>query len=218
MGMYSFTTPDRCSPSKLRAELKNVFPYSITNAKAATKAIEAANQTAVAAVARSASNSPTETEPVASVAQQEPALSEATPDEVRRTLGAIITKPELSDKLLEKPPFVFIHDIFSQVTKATGFGNGLFEGDWLDGHSEIFKLKDADKKFLHRPAYLTSIIDVVAKSNKRGVIVDVANVMTGHEAQATRAFLVALAKAATTNLVSGPNAVHDVLKMTSNHA
>ena len=33
------------------------------------------------------------------------------------TLGKIINKPPLTDKLLTKPPFRFLHDIFASVSK-----------------------------------------------------------------------------------------------------
>ena len=48
------------------------------------------------------------------------------------TLGKVIKKPPLTDKLLGKPPFRFIHDIITEVIKNTGVLKGLFKSDELN--------------------------------------------------------------------------------------
>ena len=45
--------------------------------------------------------------------------------ETQLSLGKIIKKPPLTEKLLNKPPFRFLHDVFSVVIKDTGALEGF---------------------------------------------------------------------------------------------
>ena len=44
----------------------------------------------------------------------------------------IFSKPKMNEKLLTKPPFRYLHDIFTATMAKTGYGNGLYEGDDLN--------------------------------------------------------------------------------------
>ncbi|CAM9250082.1 unnamed protein product [Sphacelaria rigidula] len=59
----------------------------------------------------------------------------------RQMLEPIITRPRLTDKLLNMPPFRFLHDIVSEVIKHTGFGAGLYSAEEMD--SALVKAKPA---------------------------------------------------------------------------
>ena len=47
------------------------------------------------------------------------------------TLGKAIKKPPLTEKLLSKPPFRFLHDIITEVIKNTGVLKGLYDSHEL---------------------------------------------------------------------------------------
>ena len=56
--------------------------------------------------------------------------------------GSLFGKPKMTEKLLCKPPFRYIHDIFTATMEATGFANGLYEAEEMDAKA----ISDKDAK------------------------------------------------------------------------
>ena len=95
-----------------------------------------------------------------------------------------------------KPPFRFLHDIFTATMEATGFGDGLFEGPELD--SKAITDKDAKINFLTKLITLTEMMigeELEVKPNK---------IVAGHEPEKTNQFLQAMFAAATSGVDSKP--------------
>jgi TRAF3-interacting protein 1 len=68
----------------------------------------------------------------------------------------IFAKPKMTEKLLNKPPFRYLHDIFTATMGKTGFGQGLFLGDELN--SKSFEDKESKLNFLVKIITLTEMI------------------------------------------------------------
>jgi len=99
--------------------------------------------------------------------------------------------------LLLKPPFRYLHDVFTATCNATGFGNGLYSGDELDAKS--ITEKDAKINFLVKLIQLTELVigeELDVKPTK---------VVAGHEPEKTNLFLQALFRAATAGIDTTPH-------------
>lgn len=64
------------------------------------------------------------------------------------TLGKYVKKPPLTEKLLKRPPFRFLHDIISSINKDYKMFDGIFTETELK--SENIKEKDDKIKFLFK--------------------------------------------------------------------
>lgn len=102
--------------------------------------------------------------------------------ETRSELGQFFSKPKLSDKLLSKPPFRFLHDIVSALTAACGFAEGVFVGDELNS-----KAMNASKDT--KAAYLKKLIGYVTDMSGEPVQASIKSIMAGKEPELTNAML-----------------------------
>ncbi|XP_008327307.1 TRAF3-interacting protein 1 isoform X2 [Cynoglossus semilaevis] len=118
------------------------------------------------------------------------------------TLGKVIRKPPLTEKLLNKPPFRYLHDILSEVIRTTGFLKGLYGENELK--SDNVKEKDAKIVFLQKT------IDVVMLVTGEPLAAKPARIVAGQEPEKTNELLQAIAKCCL-NKISSDDAVKQVL-------
>ncbi|XP_051854713.1 TRAF3-interacting protein 1 isoform X9 [Antechinus flavipes] len=124
---------------------------------------------------------------------------------VKRTqdaLGKVIKKPPLTEKLLSKPPFRYLHDIITEVIRMTGFMKGLY----TDSELKSDNVKDKDAKI----SFLQKTIDVVIMVSGEPLSVKPARIVAGHEPERTNELLQAIGKCCL-NKLSSDEAVKRVL-------
>ncbi len=109
----------------------------------------------------------------------------------------IFTKPKMSEKLLGKPPFRFLHDMFTATMGKTGFGQGLFEGDELN--SKSYEDKDSKLGFLVKLITLTEMV-VGEKIDIKPSLV-----LAGQSADKTNLWLQQMFRAATSGVDTTPH-------------
>jgi len=68
----------------------------------------------------------------------------------------LFAKPKMTEKLLSKPPFRYLHDIFTATMAKTGYGEGMFQGEELN--SKSFEDKDSKLAWLVKVITLTEMI------------------------------------------------------------
>ncbi|XP_056630593.1 TRAF3-interacting protein 1 [Diorhabda sublineata] len=110
----------------------------------------------------------------------------------QRTLGKYVKKPQLTDKLLKKPPFRFLHDIITSLIKETGFLKGLFTDDEMISDN----VKDKDAKV----AFLNKLIEAVKTASGTKLSVKANKIVAGLEATNTNLLLQAIAKCLDSNI------------------
>ncbi|XP_035899468.1 TRAF3-interacting protein 1 [Anopheles stephensi] len=103
------------------------------------------------------------------------------------SLGKFVKRPALTDKLLRKPPFRFLHDIVHAIIREHGLLEGLYTADELNSDN----IKDRDSKM----AFLQKLIDVVKLITDRELKVRPSKIVAGLEPERTNELLQALATA-----------------------
>ncbi|XP_050018969.1 TRAF3-interacting protein 1 isoform X2 [Alexandromys fortis] len=124
---------------------------------------------------------------------------------VRRTqeaLGKVIRRPPLTEKLLNKPPFRYLHDIITEVIRITGFMKGLY----TDAEMKSDNVKDKDAKI----SFLQKAIDVVMMVSGEPLAAKPARIVAGHEPERTNELLQLIGKCCL-NKLSSDEAVKRVL-------
>eukprot|EP01035_Chromulina_nebulosa_P019423 gene19423-25301_t len=109
----------------------------------------------------------------------------------------------MSEKLLSKPPFRFLHDTISAIMAVTGFGEGLYNSTELDSA----QINDRNTKV----AYLDKIFLLVGICKGETLDVNSGKVVAGSEPENTNLFLIALAEVSTDQSIDSALAVRMTL-------
>ena len=108
----------------------------------------------------------------------------------------LFDKPKMTQKLLLKPPFRYLHDIFVATIGATGFGAGIYDEAEMD--TKANHEKDTKVNILAKMITLTEMVV--------GEKIDVkpSKIVAGLEPDRTNYFLQRLFQAATAGIDSAP--------------
>jgi TRAF3-interacting protein 1 len=103
--------------------------------------------------------------------------------------ASVISRPKMTQKLLEKPPFRFLHDVIMATIAATGYGQGLFSEEECDSAN----IADKNAKI----AFLEKVIGQVSTTIGEPLNCKPGKIVAGQEPESTNHFLQALCRAAT---------------------
>ncbi|GET88424.1 hypothetical protein, conserved [Leishmania tarentolae] len=127
---------------------------------------------------------------------------EAIVAKTQKELGAVIQVPKLTDKLLSRPPFRYIHDIAMSFIKTNRFPEGLFDADEMDS------AKVTDKKA--KVQFLEKLIAAVEAATGTPVAARPSKIVAGEEAEKTNELFQQLAKCAALSSAQKEAAVRKV--------
>ncbi|TDG44638.1 hypothetical protein AWZ03_008959 [Drosophila navojoa] len=112
----------------------------------------------------------------------EPELDAAVIKATQQSLGKWIKKPPLTEKLLRKPPFRYLMDIFTAET-------GCLEGLYTPEEQLFENINDRNDKM----RFLQKMIDVTKLTTKQDLKVRTSKIVAGHEPKLTNELLQAMA-------------------------
>jgi TRAF3-interacting protein 1 len=102
----------------------------------------------------------------------------------------------MTEKLLSRPPFRYIHDIITATIEATGWGHGIFVGEEQVSKS----IAEKEQKIF----VLQKVIDLVQLATGQEIAARPIKIVAGQECEETNLFLQAFYQAATSGSDSGP--------------
>lgn len=102
----------------------------------------------------------------------------------------------MTEKLLCKPPFRYLHDVYTATLKATNFGAGMLTGEELN--SKSFEDKDSKLAFLIKIISLTEMVVQEKIDIKPGMV------LAGQQADKTNLWLQQMFRAATSGVDTAP--------------
>ncbi len=92
-------------------------------------------------------------------------------NETKTVLHGLFNRPRLTDKLLSKPPFRFLHDLVSAITASTGFAEGLYN----EAELEAATITDKTSKIV----YLEKLILLVGICSGKAINVRPSKILAG---------------------------------------
>eukprot|EP01084_Bolivina_argentea_P229733 387669_1 len=112
-------------------------------------------------------------------------------NKTQETLGKLIERPRLLEKLLRRPPFRFLHDIIKSLIKSTGYPL-----QFLDENKDITNANIKDAKFKYY--FLSKLIIIISATiNEDLSFIDPKNIIAGRKPEDTNYLLTKLANAST---------------------